>query len=179
MQPESNALASLHDDIARLGAALCASGRLLATAESCTGGLLASTLTDVPGSSGWFQGAVVAYANAVKSGVLGVPEALLAAHGAVSEPVVLAMARGAARALGAQCAVAVSGIAGPGGGSVEKPVGTVWMAFFVDGALSARCWRFDGPRHAVKAATVRAAVAGLLELLAPAGPGTEPETDGA
>jgi nicotinamide-nucleotide amidase len=160
---------TLLDDIARLGEALRARGRTLATAESCTGGLLASSLTDVPGSSDWFRGAVVAYANGVKTGVLGVPEDALAAHGAVSEAVVRAMARGAARVLDAQCAVAVSGIAGPGGGSAEKPVGTVWMAFFVDGVVCARLHRFDGPRHAVKAATVRAAVAGLLELLAAPG----------
>ncbi|WP_084458053.1 CinA family protein [Desulfocurvus vexinensis] len=162
MQPSA-----VHDAIARLGATLNAAGLFLATAESCTGGLIASTLTDVPGSSLWFRGAVVAYANEVKAGLLGVPPELLAVHGAVSEPVVRAMALGAARALGAQCAVAVSGIAGPGGGSADKPVGMVWMAFLVDGALSTRLHRFDGSRHAVKAAAVAAAVAGLLERLGP------------
>jgi len=168
MQPPAD-----HAAIARLGAALSAAGRFLATAESCTGGLIASTLTDVPGSSLWFRGAVVAYANETKTTLLGVPPELLAAHGAVSEPVARAMALGAARALGAQCAVAVSGIAGPGGGSADKPVGTVWIAFVVDGALSARRYHFDGARHAVKAATVRAAVAGLLERLAPSGAGPQ------
>lgn len=162
---------AVHDAIARLGAALNAAGKFLATAESCTGGLIASTLTDVPGSSLWFRGAVVAYANEVKADLLGVPPELLAAHGAVSEPVVRAMALGAARTLGAQCAVAVSGIAGPGGGSADKPVGMVWMAFLVDGALSTRRHQFDGPRHAVKAAAVAAAVAGLLERLGPGAPG--------
>ncbi len=98
------------------------------TAESCTGGILAKRLTDSAGSSDVVRGGVVAYANAVKQLALGVPEALIAAHGAVSEPVALAMARGARERLGADVAISVTGVAGPGGGSAEKPVGTVWFA---------------------------------------------------
>lgn len=155
----------LQTQIVDLGRALTARGLWLCTAESCTGGLIASTLTDVSGSSEWFRGAVVAYANQVKESLLGVPPGVLAAHGAVSEPVVLAMARGACATLGASCSVAVSGIAGPTGGSPDKPVGMVWLAWSVDGAVDARRVRFDGSRAEVKAQTVRAAVQGLLERL--------------
>jgi len=152
-------------EIERLGQTLVARGQWLCTAESCTGGLIAATLTDVSGSSQWFRGAVVAYANEVKEALLQVPREALVAHGAVSEPVVLAMAPGASMALGAQCSVAVSGIAGPTGGTPDKPVGTVWMAWSVDGAVDAELKHFSGDRAAVKAATVRAAVEGLLARL--------------
>ena len=158
--PEMNAL------VERLGRRLRERGWLVGTAESCTGGLIADTLTNISGSSDWFAGAVVAYANAVKTGLLGVPEEVLAAHGAVSEPVVLAMAQGLRRLLGVDAAVAVSGIAGPTGGSADKPVGTVWMAWSVGDAARAAGHRFDGDRPAVKAATARAAIQGLDDLLA-------------
>jgi nicotinamide-nucleotide amidase len=101
----------------------------LATAESCTGGLVANRITDVPGSSAVFTHGFVTYANEAKRDVLGVPQELLDAHGAVSEPVVRAMAEGALRVSGADIAVAVTGIAGPDGGTPEKPVGTVWLAW--------------------------------------------------
>lgn len=156
---------ALLERIGKVGELLRARGLWLCTAESCTGGLVAATLTDVAGSSEWFRGAVVAYANEVKQACLGVPGEALMAHGAVSGPVVLAMARGACAALGAQCSVAVSGIAGPGGGTPDKPVGTVWMAWSVDGELDARVFRFEGDRARVKAQTVEAAVAGLMERL--------------
>ena len=103
-------------------------GATLATAESCTGGLIGDRLTDVPGGSDVYRGGIIAYSNAAKSELLAVPEALLASHGAVSEPVVLAMATGVRGRLGASHGIAVSGIAGPGGGTPEKPVGTVWLA---------------------------------------------------
>jgi len=103
-------------------------GARLATAESCTGGLVAARLTAIPGASATFAGGVVAYDNAVKTGELGVAQELLAIHGAVSEPVVLAMADGARARFGADTAVAVSGIAGPNGGTADKPVGTIWLA---------------------------------------------------
>ncbi|BBD09724.1 CinA domain protein [Desulfovibrio ferrophilus] len=148
-----------------LGRALEARKFLLCTAESCTGGLIASTLTDVSGSSQWFCGAVVAYANEVKESLLAVPHEVLVEHGAVSEPVVLAMAPGACTTLGAQCSVAVSGIAGPTGGTPDKPVGMVWMAWCVDGKVDAVCQKFDGSRDEVKAQTVQAAVEGLLTRL--------------
>lgn len=159
----------MNDELLRkieiLGGLLRERGLWLCTAESCTGGLIAATLTDVAGSSEWFRGAVVAYANEVKEERLAVPREALVADGAVSESVVRAMATGACAAIGAQCSVAVSGIAGPGGGTPEKPVGTVWMGWCVDGKVSAYRWRFDGDRAQVKAQTVEAAVDGLIERL--------------
>jgi len=141
-------------------------GFLLATAESCTGGLLASTLTNLSGSSGWFHGGVVAYSNALKAGLLGVPEAVIAEHGAVSEPVVLAMAAGALRLPGMPadrgCAVAISGVAGPTGGTREKPVGTVWMAWAWPGGTHAESFLFRGGRASVKAQSVAGALFGLV-----------------
>jgi nicotinamide-nucleotide amidase len=153
------------DLVARIGDLLRGRSWSLATAESCTAGLIAAALTDVAGSSDWFRGGVVAYANAVKSGLLGVPESVLAAHGAVSEPVVRVMAAGVRRVLGANVALAVSGVAGPGGGTPDKPVGTVWMAWDVAGAASAARFRFPGDRAAVRAATVRACLEELARLL--------------
>lgn len=151
--------------VEQLGAALRSRGWTLGTAESCTGGLIADTLTNVSGSSDWFAGAVVAYANEVKTGLLHVPQEVLAAHGAVSEPVVLAMARGLRELLGVDAAVAVSGIAGPTGGSEDKPVGTVWMAWSAGETERAVVHHFSGNRLAVKAATAREAVQGLADLL--------------
>lgn len=154
------------DLAARIGVLLRGRFWTLATAESCTAGLIAAALTDVAGSSDWFIGGVVAYANVVKTGLLGASAADLAAHGAVSEPVVLAMAAGARRVIGADVGLAVSGIAGPGGGSPDKPVGTVWMAWDLAGAACARRFLFPGDRAAVRAATVLACLeelAGLLE----------------
>jgi nicotinamide-nucleotide amidase len=117
-------------------------GETLTTAESCTGGLIASMLTQVPGSSSAFHAGFVTYDNRIKSELLGVPDALLAEHGAVSEPVVIAMAEGAMARSGADRAIAVSGIAGPDGGTPEKPVGTVWLAWGSAGRLRTRglCW---------------------------------------
>lgn len=115
--------------IGRLSKALNSKGYLFATAESCTGGLIAGMCTDMPGSSAWFSGGVVAYADEVKLRLLDVPKDLLRNYGAVSEPVVRRMALGALAACNAQAALAVSGIAGPDGGTLEKPVGTVWIAY--------------------------------------------------
>lgn len=114
--------------IGRVSEKLMVRKMLMATAESCTGGLAASLCTSVPGSSRWFSGAVVSYANSVKTGILRVDARLVARFGAVSAPVVEAMARGGLEALGADVCVSVSGIAGPDGGTPEKPVGTVWFA---------------------------------------------------
>ncbi|BDQ33926.1 CinA family protein [Pseudodesulfovibrio portus] len=148
--------------VAELGECLRVEENLLATAESCTGGLLASTLTDTPGSSEWFAGSVVAYSNEVKARLLGVPPEVLDEHGAVSEPVVLAMAEGVLKATGAHVSVAISGIAGPTGGTPEKPVGTVWMAWAWPGKTRARRYNFSGSRSEVKAQSVMAAINGLL-----------------
>jgi nicotinamide-nucleotide amidase len=134
-------------------------GLRLAVAESCTGGLVGARLTEVPGSSDVFVGGVIAYDNALKQDLLGVPEALLAEHGAVSEPVARAMAAGAASRFGVRGAVAVTGVAGPGGGSPEKPVGTVWLAAALSGEVVSRRSMFPGSRHEIRA---RAAQAALL-----------------
>jgi nicotinamide-nucleotide amidase len=140
-------------------------GWMLATAESCTGGLIAAACTDLSGSSNWFERGFVTYSNAAKSEALGVDPALVAAHGAVSEVVARALAFGAVRHSHAQVSVAVTGVAGPTGGTPEKPVGTVWFGFQVDGRLSSEMRRFDGDRAAVREATVLHALRRLLELL--------------
>jgi len=150
-------------------AGLLAQGRItLATAESCTGGLIGHILTNQPGSSDWYLGGVVAYANSVKTGLLGVPGPTLASAGAVSKETVTAMAEGARKATGASCAVAVSGIAGPEGGTPDKPVGTVWMAFAMPDATDAQSFQFTGSRQEIKAKTAAAALGNLLARLAPA-----------
>jgi nicotinamide-nucleotide amidase len=136
-------------------------GLHLAVAESCTGGLVGARLTEIPGSSDVFVGGVIAYDNAVKEELLGVPAALLAEHGAVSEPVARAMAVGAARRFGTAAAVSVTGIAGPGGGSAAKPVGTVWISCVLNGVAETCRVMFPGTRQEIRA---RAAQAALLLL---------------
>ena len=148
--------------VAELGECLRVENNFLATAESCTGGLLASTLTDTPGSSEWFAGSVVAYSNQVKQNLLHVPATTLEQHGAVSEPVVLAMAQGVLQTIGADISVAISGIAGPTGGIPDKPVGTVWMAWAWPGGTRARKYNFQGSREQIKEQSVMAAINGLL-----------------
>jgi len=150
-----------------VGERLFARAQTLVTAESCTGGWIAKACTDVAGSSRWFQGGVVAYSNSLKAALLDVPEGLLAQHGAVSEPVVRAMAAGALARTGSTVAVAVSGVAGPDGGTVDKPVGTVWLAWAwreQDGSLrtETRRDRFPGGRDEVRRRTVRRALERLL-----------------
>jgi nicotinamide-nucleotide amidase len=149
----------------RLALVLPARGWMLATAESCTGGMIAAACTDLAGSSNWFERGFVTYSNAAKQELLGVEPALIAQHGAVSEPVVRAMAGGALRHSQAQVSVAVTGVAGPAGGSPDKPVGTVWFGFQVEGRLVSEMRRFDGDRAAVRRATVEHALQRLLELL--------------
>jgi nicotinamide-nucleotide amidase len=148
--------------VEELAAVLLARGWMLATAESCTGGMIAAACTDLAGSSGWFERGFVTYSNEAKSELLGVDAALIQRHGAVSEPVVRAMAQGSVQHARAQVSVAVTGVAGPTGGSVEKPVGTVWFGFVVAGRLTSELRRFDGDRAAVRTATVRHAIEGLL-----------------
>ncbi len=147
----------------RLAQALLARGWMMATAESCTGGMIAARCTDLSGSSLWFERGWVTYSNAAKCDLLGVPAALIEQHGAVSEPVALAMARGALARSQAQVSVAVTGIAGPTGGSPDKPVGTVWLAWCVGGQLSSELQVFEGDRQAVREATVQHALQGLLQ----------------
>ncbi len=150
-----------------LGQALQARGWRVATAESCTGGGIAAALTAVAGSSAWVEGGYVTYSNAAKTTLLGVPDALLQARGAVSLPVVQAMALGACRGLQTECSVAVSGVAGPGGGSAEKPVGTVclaWSALPLAGRAQALRLQFPGDRDAVRLGTIWCGLLGLLAL---------------
>lgn len=147
-----------------LGAALRRRGVTAATAESCTGGLIAGAITDVPGSSGWFDRGFVTYSNEAKTEMLGVRPDILATHGAVSEATAAAMATGALARSRADVAVAVTGIAGPDGGSAEKPVGTVCFAWARrDGAVDTATRRFTGDRAAVRAATVEVALRGLID----------------
>ena len=149
----------------QLAALLLAQKRKLATAESCTGGLIAAACTDLAGSSDWFERGFVTYSNAAKTDMLGVDAALIAAHGAVSEPVVRAMAEGALRHSLAQVAVAVTGIAGPSGGSAERPVGTVWLAWGLPWGIESEVQHFGGDRAAVRSATVQHALQQLIALL--------------
>jgi nicotinamide-nucleotide amidase len=138
---------------------------LLTTAESCTGGLIAAACTDLAGSSVWFERGFVSYSNAAKIELLGVDAALIEAHGAVSQEVARAMVQGALTHSRAQVAVAVTGVAGPTGGSLAKPVGTVWFGFALPGQVITETRCFDGDRAEVRAATVRHALARLAELL--------------
>jgi nicotinamide-nucleotide amidase len=153
----------------RLGAALRVAGATLATAESCTGGWIAKVVTDIAGSSEWFDAGFVTYSNAAKTETLGVDAQTIAAHGAVSEAVVRAMAAGAKRRAGADLAVAVSGVAGPGGGTAEKPVGTVWFAWDSPAGRRSEICRFPGDRDAVRRRAVMHALEGLAGCLARAG----------
>ena len=153
------------DSVQKLAERLRAQGAQLASAESCTGGLIAAACTDLAGSSDWFERGFVTYSNAAKAELLGVPPESIAQHGAVSEPVARAMAEGALRRSHAQLSVAVTGVAGPGGGSADKPVGTVWFAWCADGRTESQRMRFDGDRAAVRAQTVLHALPGLLNRL--------------
>jgi PncC family amidohydrolase len=152
----------LVDLAGRLQARCLARGLTVATAESCTGGLVAHLLTEVPGSSGYLRGGVVAYADDVKRAMLGVSADVLAAHGAVSAQVALAMAEGARERLGADLAVAVTGVAGPAGGSSEKPVGLVYVAVAGRGPSEVRRFHWAGDRMDNKRASAGAAIELLL-----------------
>jgi nicotinamide-nucleotide amidase len=182
-----------------LAAQLLARGWMLATAESCTGGLIAAACTDLAGSSTWFERGFVTYSNAAKAQMLGIDAALIARHGAVSEPVARAMAQGALQHAHAQVALAVTGVAGPGGGSADKPVGTVWFAWALPAqtsgasasdaatnlagrakapaqapALHSEIMHFEGDRAAVRQATLQHSLRRLLELLPSANTGSTP-----
>jgi nicotinamide-nucleotide amidase len=164
--------------IGALSEKLMAGNMFLGTAESCTGGLIAALCTELPGSSRWFAGGIVAYADSVKSAVLGVEAAVLREHGAVSSAVVEAMAGGLLRVLPVDMSLAVSGIAGPGGGSEEKPVGMVWIAAALGrsnprnianglpkGRVCSRQYYFSGNRAEVRCAAVLAALEAAADLL--------------
>jgi nicotinamide-nucleotide amidase len=155
------------DALARaVGERLAAQGLLLCTAESCTGGWVAQAITAVAGSSTWFDRGFVTYSNASKTEMLGVAEEQLHAYGAVSQPVVREMALGALRHSRAQVGLAVSGIAGPGGGSLDKPVGMVWHAWAVlHGPTHVELRHYSGNRPTVRRAAVQTALQGVLEIL--------------
>lgn len=150
-----------------LATRLIARDARIATAESCTGGWLAKCLTDRPGSSAWFEYGFVTYGNAAKGAMLGVGEGTLAAHGAVSVEVAEQMAIGARLASSAELAVAITGIAGPDGGTADKPVGTVWLAWAGPGpVLVAEQRQFEGDRDAIRRQSVAAALTGCIGRLA-------------
>jgi nicotinamide-nucleotide amidase len=157
------------DDIqalaARLGEVALRRQVMLATAESCTGGLVAGAITDIAGSSGWFERGFVTYSNRAKIEQLGVDAEIIARHGAVSEETARAMAQGALAASGAQWTVAVTGVAGPAGGSPGKPVGTVWFAWAGPQGVEALPRRLEGDRAAVRSASVAIALQGLIDRL--------------
>jgi len=160
-----NSEQSAQDLCAQLANLLLESGLKLVTAESCTGGLIAAACTDLAGSSAWFERGFVTYSNNAKVELLGVEPRLLRRAGAVCEGVARAMAVGALAHAKAEVAVAVTGVAGPTGGSPAKPVGTVWFGFAVPGQVLTEKCHFDGDRAAVRAATVRHALARLVQLL--------------
>ena len=177
MTPSDAQLTSLARE---LGDVLLARGARVACVESCTGGWIAKTLTDVPGSSAWFGWGWVTYANDAKRQLVGVPEAILAAHGAVSEAAVAAMARAGRILSGAQFSAAVSGVAGPDGGTPEKPVGTVWFGWDGPRDMIERsaagttdpnvpgitaCRVFSGDRESIRRQAVAHSLQGLLELV--------------
>lgn len=178
---QAEAVAELRDEVVArahaLGAELSNLGAMVATAESCTGGLLAWSLTEAAGSSAWFERGWVTYSNTAKEAELGVPAGTLKSSGAVSEPTARAMAEGAARRSGARLSIAVTGIAGPSGGSPGKPVGTVCFAWSwqPDGGLpvlTSRTHRFDGGRAEVRWRAAAFALAGAAQAIATGGGGT-------
>lgn len=156
---------ALEANLIQISTTLLARGWMLATAESCTGGMIAAACTDLAGSSQWFERGFVTYSNEAKAEMLAVPPGLIEEHGAVSESVARAMADGALAHSRAQVSLAVTGIAGPTGGTEAKPVGTVWFAWCVDGETHSEMQHFAGDRAAVRMATVRYALKRLLSLL--------------
>ena len=160
---------SIRQLAAALVEAMTRTGKSVSTAESCTGGWIAKAITDIPGSSAVFHYGIVSYSNAAKEQLLGVKHDTLERHGAVSEPVVEEMAAGAIRMSGADIAVAVSGIAGPDGGTEQKPVGTVWFAWAANDAkktrIETRERHFRGDRERIREATVAQALQGVIDRL--------------
>lgn len=157
--------AQITDLMQRVGDVLTAHDLMLVTAESCTGGKVASVITDVPGCSKWYERGYVTYSNAAKMQCLGVPESILQRHGAVSEATVNAMASGALVHSAAQVSVAITGVAGPGGGTLEKPVGTVYFGWAREGHIPVTAHKlFTGDRQRIRTAACIFALEGLLSL---------------
>lgn len=157
--------ASTSELVKELAQTLLTRGKTIATAESCTGGNIAHNITLLAGSSQYFLGGIVSYANEVKMNVLGVSKEDLDKYGAVSKAVVESMATGACRTIGSDYSVATSGIAGPGGGSEEKPVGTVWMAVSDGNKVVSKKWNFDGSREEIIEKATKTAIFMLLEIV--------------
>ena len=158
-------MAILNGTPAELAQALLARGWCLSTAESCTGGLVSAACTELSGSSAWFERGFVTYSNAAKTEMLGVSAALIEAHGAVSEPVARAMAEGAVHHSSAQVALSITGVAGPTGGSADKPVGTVCFAWATPSGVFSERLQFSGDRAAVRYTAAEHALRGLLQRL--------------
>jgi nicotinamide-nucleotide amidase len=157
----------LHQLAIELGEKLRARGWMLATAESCTGGWVGQLITALPGCSHWYERGFITYANAAKVEMLDVPEETLATHGAVSEQTAAAMAAGALKHSHAQATLAISGIAGPGGGTPQKPVGLVCYGWaLADGTVMSSTCRLDGDREEIRSRAVAAALRGLIDLIA-------------
>lgn len=155
---ENPAYPDLELPVEVVGRLLKESGLSIGVAESCTGGLIAARLTDIPGSSEYFTGGVVAYSNAIKKSLLGVPPSVLNLYGAVSEETAVAMARGIRELIGSQLGLAVTGIAGPGGGTPAKPKGLVYISLAYGDGIICREYRFPGDRAAVRQSTVDTAL---------------------
>jgi nicotinamide-nucleotide amidase len=153
----------IHTLAEKLGQQLLAKSWRLATAESCTGGGLSHVITAIPGCSSWFDQGVITYSNRAKTTLLHVPEKLLQTHGAVSQEVACAMAKGALSISKANISVAITGIAGPAGGSFEKPVGTVWIACATTDAVQATHYRFEGDRESIREHAILAALRHLIQ----------------
>ena len=163
MVPSEQELTDLAE---QLGQCLTAKGLKLASAESCTGGWLAKIITDIPGSSAWFTGSVVSYSNEAKQSLLGVKQSTLNEYGAVSGETVLEMSDGVFSHTDADVAVSISGIAGPGGGSEDKPVGLVWLSWGKrDKTVFANPFNFSGDRETVRKQSIKQALNSLLDLL--------------
>ena len=141
---------SENETVKLIGSAMLRSGKTLSSAESCTGGLAGMLLTSIPGSSKWFKGGVIAYSNAVKINILKVSSSVIEKSGAVSRETVLEMALGVRKLMGTDFSISISGITGPGGGTPEKPVGTVWMALCSEQSVTAEMMRFAGERDVVR-----------------------------
>ncbi len=149
----------------QLGKDLAERKLTLSAAESCTGGLMSSRITDIPGSSEYFRGGVVAYQNDVKERILGVPHEVIAKHGVISEETVTAMAAGCRRLFASDIAVAITGLAGPGGGTAEKPVGLVYIGLATNAGVVAHRYQWNGDRIQNKKKAVDTAITLILEAL--------------
>lgn len=146
----------------QLGDLLIKYNKKLTTAESCTGGGLAALITEIPGCSHWFERGFVTYSNQSKIDMLAVPQSILNTQGAVSQSVVEYMAQGALTFSQANISIAITGIAGPSGGTPEKPIGTVWIAWANPSQIVSRCYSFNGDRHHIRQQTIKQAIDGLI-----------------